>query len=637
MDTFYGFDLGDAESALARLDGIKDKEPEILKVRGQGSFVTSYAVMPDGTLLVGEEACYAAGAVRRKLRFKSAFLTDRESNRYVETFAKGVLGELYADGNLDKNSECCFYIGCPAGWDKNTRERYREIFERAGYPPARIVSESRAAMISACQSRHLQVGTDILKKPVLVVDIGSSTTDFAYIRRGKEEKLQTGGEVHLGGGIMDEILLDECIRAAGPLEKKIRRDLNESEPWKNYCEFSARRLKEKYFGDEPYFAEHGISRTLEISLHTPVKLKLFLNPEMADRLLETGSQSLDGKSFHEAFVHSLKEARSGIRGEMPELLFLTGGVSKLPKIRDWCQEIFPDAVIIGASDPEYSVAKGLAFAGQVDEKLRNFRKQLDDFIASDQVETIVQDHMDALIRSAVDTLVEPVLQNAAFPVFLEWREGKVRRLEDVSKKMQEKITEYLKSDEAEELLKKPTQDWLRKVSAELEKYTVPICIRNGVPYRALSLSSYLEMPDVSITVDASDVFAIREITFLIDAIISIVVGLLCGGSGIALISSGLPGIAAGVVLSIMVLFLGRGQMEKALMKADIPVPLRKLIPKGTFENRMDSISEEIRTQLYQSLEAEKNGELTGKLSKQISEQIEQFLLKMAEVVEIPLG
>lgn len=637
MEQYFGFDLGDAESAIARITDRDHPAPEVLKVRGQGSFVTAYALLADGSLLVGEEACYAVGAVRRKLRFKSSYLTDPDAQKCVETFAAGVLGELYADGDLAKDGETCFYIGCPAGWDRNTRERYREIFEKAGFPPAKIVSESRAAMISACQSRHLQVGTDILSKPVLVIDIGSSTTDFAYIRRGKEERLQTGGEVHLGGGIMDEILLEQCIASSGLLEKRIRRDLSESEPWKNYCEFAARKLKEKYFSEEDYYREHGLVQSVVIGLHAPVRLKLFMNEAMGVKLLETGSPRLSGKSFHEAFLDALKAAKAGIQGELPELLFLTGGVSRLPAIRDWCSEVFPDAVVVTSAEPEYSVARGLAYAAAIDARLKNFRTELDAYIASDRVETVVGERIGDLYRRAVEVLTEPVLEKAALPVLESWRQGNIKRLVDVDARMQEEITTYLKSDEAAELLAGPTKSWLRGIAGEIEKDTVPLCVRNGVPVQQLSLSSYLALPDMKIDVSAGDVFAVHEITLLIDAVISVLVGMLCGGSGIALVAAGLPGIAAGVVVSFALLLLGKGQMEKVVLRANIPVPVRKLIPKGYFKSRLGNIAGRVKEELLGNLTGEKARTLSESLTNEISGQIEQCLLRMAEVVEIPLG
>jgi molecular chaperone DnaK (HSP70) len=243
MEKFYGFDLGDAESAVSLLVKDGPREPAVLPVAGAGSFITAWARLSDRGLVIGENACYHPDAVERHLRFKSGFLTDPDSASHIRSFASGVLGELYESGSVIKGEDSCFYIGCPAGWDPNARERYRTIFTRLGYPPVRIISESRAALVSACQSRHLQVGYDILSHPVLVVDMGSSTTDFAYISAGREVELQTAGEVRLGGGIMDELLLEISVNAS-PDEKKLRRVFAESEPWRSYCEFAARRLKE---------------------------------------------------------------------------------------------------------------------------------------------------------------------------------------------------------------------------------------------------------------------------------------------------------------------------------------------------------------------------------------------------------
>ena len=141
MDRYYGFDLGDAESAVSCLNKSDAGVPRIITVGEAGSFVTAYARLRNGALVIGEAACYNPEAIERKIRFKSRFLRDPDSRRDVKSFAAGVLGELYMSGDLVKGEDCCFYVGCPAGWDKTARERYRELFEEAGYPPVRIISE----------------------------------------------------------------------------------------------------------------------------------------------------------------------------------------------------------------------------------------------------------------------------------------------------------------------------------------------------------------------------------------------------------------------------------------------------------------------------------------------------------------
>ena len=52
MDLFYGFDLGDAESAIALLKGDETTPPGIVPVEGAGSFITAYARLPGGEMLI---------------------------------------------------------------------------------------------------------------------------------------------------------------------------------------------------------------------------------------------------------------------------------------------------------------------------------------------------------------------------------------------------------------------------------------------------------------------------------------------------------------------------------------------------------------------------------------------------------
>ena len=635
MDKFYGFDLGDAESAVARLGRKDEGVPEVLPVREAASFITAYAQQANGELLIGESACYDTAAVRRGLRFKSRFLTDPQSEKDIRRFASGVLGELYAEGGLVKGEDVCFYIGCPAGWDKPTRERYRRIFEDIGYPPARIVSESRAALISACQSKHFQVGYDIMSKPVLVVDIGSSTTDFAYIMGGHEVELQTAGEVRLGGGIMDEVLLEQSVRQSENATR-IRQALDASQPWKSYCEFAARRLKEKYFSDEDYWQDNDCFKTIRVQNDPALRLTLRVDGEMARKVLEEGVPQLEGRSFREAFLESLREVRRKIPEQLPELLFLTGGVSRLSAVRDWCAEVFPEAVVITGAEPEFSVARGLAWSGRIDEELREFRREVDELITSSAIERVVEGRIDELYHKIVDTMVEPILRSVALPVFDRWRSGEIRRLSDIDEVMKTEIEAWLHSDAAQALLVKPISEWLKPLAYDIEEKTMPICVRHNIPYRAMSLNSYFALSDIDIRIDARDVFAVEALTWLINTIISIIVGLICGGSGLAIVSSGISGIVVGTILSLLILFLGKEKMQSVFMNADIPRPMRKIVPRAHFEARIEKITAEVKANFYSNLENEKNAEITARLAEEISEQIEQCLAKMAEVVEIPL-
>ena len=361
-----------------------------------------------------------------------------------------------------------------------------------------------------------------------------------------------------------------------------------------------------------------------------------MDPALAERILEQPAPQLKGKSFREVFTASLQEIRGKI-GHLPELLFLTGGVSRMPALRNWCREAFPEAVVITGAEPEYSVSRGLSYSGRIDEEIRAFRQEVRDLVDSSTVERIVEEHVEDLFHRTVDTLVEPILRNAAIPVFERWRDGEIRRLSDIDGEMEREIDSWLHSPDAAELLVKPITAWLRPVAYRLEEYTMPICVRHNVPYRALSLTSYLSLAEIDVHVNARDVFAVEELTWMVNAIISILVGLMCGGSGIALISSGISGIVAGAMLTLLLLFLGREKMESAVMGMDFPGVVRKLVPRGYFESRMEKISGEVKKTCFETMEKDKSEEVARRMIGEISSQIEECLMRMAEVVEIPLG
>ena len=585
---FWGFDLGDGESAVARTGEGERSAPEIMEVEGRKVFLTAWALMKSGEVRIGENAAKSAAvAMRSAARFKSRFLeAQSDSGALVRDFSARVLESLRSSGALvGGESGNRFYIGCPAGWDAQARQRYQTIFETLGCPAPKVVSESRAVMVGSVQSNSLRDYVDLRTKSVLVVDIGSSTTDFAYIRKGKEHEIRTGGEVALGGGIMDEMLLERCV-ALSPNAAALRRVFSESEPWRVDCELRARRLKERYFSAPAEARESGdFTESLLIRYDEPLLLELVMDEKAARALTDGACPQLGGRSFREVFCAGLREVRESIGAELPELLFLTGGVSRMENVRDWCAEVFPEAVIYTDREPEFSVARGLAWCGRIDDELARFRAEVAELIGSDAVEQIVSARLGELYHSALEALLDPLLERTVKPVLLDWRDGRIDTLAEAGNVLQEKIRVYLYSEEAKGLLFHPVESWMRSVSAELETKTSPICRKYRVPDRSLDLSSAFAASDLSVLeqIQTKEVFAGDTLTgaaVLVDSIISVILALLCGGSGVALIAEGPAGLAVGLLLSLTVLIaghmMGKKAMDEKLMEAKLPLFVRRL-------------------------------------------------------------
>ena len=109
---------------------------------------------------------------------------------------------------------------------------------------------------------------------------------------------------------MDEILLEESVAAAGLSRKKIQAVFEESEPWRTYAEFAARRLKEKYFSDEDYWPHHECKESIVLHYDRPVRFTLRMDSRIADLLISKKIAKLGGKSFRQVFLASLED-RSG--------------------------------------------------------------------------------------------------------------------------------------------------------------------------------------------------------------------------------------------------------------------------------------------------------------------------------------
>ena len=75
-DHYFGFDLGDGESAVAWLRPGSSAEPQLVELRGRKSVLSVVGVHPERGVLIGEEALYASGLTELHARFKSRFLSE---------------------------------------------------------------------------------------------------------------------------------------------------------------------------------------------------------------------------------------------------------------------------------------------------------------------------------------------------------------------------------------------------------------------------------------------------------------------------------------------------------------------------------------------------------------------------------
>ena len=204
---YLGIDIGDGESAITVVSDDGSVIPSVIPL-GHTKNIRSIVGDLNEEPIIGDNAVLNAAVVHRSARFKSRFLTDASAQDDIRRFADGLyklMRESVKDEQLD------IALGCPADWPPEAKQKYAAIITSAGFSDIHTVSESRAAYLYAHYSKEMKLSKDDLAKPTLVIDIGSSTLDYAYIVNGKERNVGVFGENHLGGGILDELILNYAV------------------------------------------------------------------------------------------------------------------------------------------------------------------------------------------------------------------------------------------------------------------------------------------------------------------------------------------------------------------------------------------------------------------------------------------
>lgn len=627
---YIGFDVGDGESAIAAFEQGSGIEPVILPVGGSRSFLSAVGML-NGEIVVGERAYTDALADGLSVRFKSRFTYDPARNEDIVRFVRGTVRDLQENGLL--HPEDAFVVGCPAGWNATARARYRELLMRAGLREPQVISESRAAFLYAKYAKTVALDIDVLSKTALVIDIGSSTLDFAYIVGGRETGVGTFGDIALGGGILDEELLRLCVEQSRERDA-IRRVFQESRSWYSYCEIEARRLKEEYYTrllDDP---ATSVKKVVRICYDGVQKLTLKLDGDLARQLTEKSLNALQGRSFTQAVQDALDHAVRLTADDPPCLVLLTGGASRMPFFRQLCREAFRDAAAVCCPEPEFSIAKGLSYAGWIDSNLREFRKAIEKEITEERVAYTARKAMPQLIPPVTEALVDLLIEEAAVPVVTDWQKGRIGTMEEMDAQLKQRVTEVLDSPMARDALTPALRSWLDEVGTQLQALVDPICDRYEVPRKemALNLTAVSSGPE-KLPLDAKGLTGMNLIGALMTVIVSVLLGLLCGGSGVALIAAGPLGFLAGALLGTAVSLFGMDAISGAMMKANLPLLLRKRnLAKHL---RSDSTRKKLRDALEKELSAPDSA-FQQQVVTGFSRSFKTYLNGVAQAAEIPI-
>ena len=628
-----GFDLGDGESAVALLTGESTVEPRMLPLFGRSSMISAVGIL-NGRVAVGDEASPLSGARDVQVRFKSRYLTDPQAAGVVRSFAQGVLSQIAQEEPALAAEVTRTVVGCPAGWGEGRRAQYAALMESAGFPNVSVVPEPRAAFLYARHARGLRVDAELMRKSAIVVDIGSSTTDFAYIVDGRQQSLSLFGDTNLGGGLLDELILEEAVRRS-PDAKALSAVFAHSPAWRSYCELAARRLKERYFEDEARWQSEPLRAQAVVCYDETLMLDLSLDGETAARLIHTPLSALGGRSVEECLRDALRAAREASRDCPPQVMILTGGASRMAFFQQACREAFPDALAVLCPEPECSIARGLAYAGRVDENLAVFRREIASLARGDKLRAEVGARIHALYAPLAGALFDAAQESAVEAVAL-WRRGGVGTLKELEEHTAKCIAQALSDSEARERVTPVLAEWTDGLMRALEGELQSLCLRCGVPAERMTFSgAQVDAGLHGVALSLPQALGVEAFSTLLGVVLAVVGASLCGGSGLALIGTGPAGIIAGAVAGVLVALLGKSGMERMIKSAHLPVFLRGIVSDEAVKKGLQKQRAQAEASIVQALADPRNG-FEARLCAALGDTLGAQMERMARSAEMSI-
>ncbi|NLI22436.1 MAG: Hsp70 family protein [Clostridiales bacterium] len=628
MKLALGFDIGDGESCVTLLTGTTSVAPRPIPLGGGNSFLSAVAVSDDGKIVIGENAVMDASAKQKHIRFKSRYREDRDGARAaMALFVKGIVIQLEAAlgaAHLPALGSGSYVtvVGCPAAWDPETRTAYKKLLVGAGIAHPVLVSESRGALMYGIRSSDFGLTSQMLNESTLIVDLGSSTLDYAWITKDKETAVS--GDARLGGGLFDEYMLLHSIqRSEDPAGLAALLERNPDAHAQLLL--ATRRLKEKYFLNEDAYAKDGCSEIAYLYAEGRKRVELSLNgQDMWQNLANKPMRELGNNSFISCLRNSLAQVGQLTAANPPRYLLLTGGASRMAFFRDECEQAFPKTKVFMSKEPELTISKGLAYCGFEDAAARSCAEELTAYVNGPAVETIVQAHLPGLYRMLADRLLPVIVNNVVRPNYNNWRFGTIDTIGQMESRIGADVEHEMQTLAVKRLLQDTSAQWLAPLLSQINAEISAVGQKHKLQLKGIS-SADLPASDVPGSGIAAPTIGTGFIQTTIALVAGIVVGVLCGGGGTALIMSGPVGWIIGFLLVAAAAVLGRKKAESIIKGLTIPKPARIVFTEGQLLNeRNDS---KMKESLIQKLrdETDMGEKLTDSISRKIDQAIRDLI------------
>ncbi|WP_298798223.1 Hsp70 family protein [uncultured Pseudonocardia sp.] len=634
-----GFDLGHGETALALAYADATDAPKVLDLPGASrrQHVSAVAQGADGRIVIGEEAIRADDVMRLWLTFKSRNLADPDTRKPMQLLVQRIVADITDNGTIPDADAVRWVFGAPSGWTGQHYADYEKLLAEAGLTGAQVVAESRAALLYARDSGEVNVRGKRIKQGVLIVDIGSSTTDYTYVTELAQRPVDHGN-VDLGAALIDKEIMRRAVARhpeGAELAAKLTRDPHSARK----LELAARESKEKYFRTrrEELAASGkrvGVYYPLELTSGEEYQVDLRLSVADMDAVLDTPQPALGDRSWFRAFAEDVESAVQRAAGKV-DLLLLTGGPSRMPFVLDVCRKLLGNDRVALGNEPEVAIARGLALAGRMSIRAAGFRRDVT--AVKPKIAPLVKERIPELAQAMAEAVASGMTDRHVIPAFVAWREMGI----DTLAQMVDRVVRGVKSDvEARNnsRISAVTATWQNKLRAELDNITRPICNRWHIEPEALRLPPISVKAGGKVAVDVDTKALTQDLDTAANAVNAVVAGVVAVtlfGAGTAIIAATGPfAVIFAAVIGFAALTAGKEELMERLNSAKIPKMLRQLKSEASMTQKLREKAASSEAELATTLAAEFEKEFGRTLVAQVAGQIGTQLDAVADEAEL---
>ncbi|MFN6475531.1 TIR domain-containing protein [Nostoc sp. DedQUE07] len=616
-----GFDLGHGETAIAVTKLSSIAEPQIVDINGKKSTITAVSLSSEG-ILIGEDAYCSDTSVNLDIFFKSYKLDAPNVNKPIKLFVEKCL-ELLRKGKAKLDQDTWFFVGCPSGWTESYIKSYEEVLQEAGMSNVCVRPESRAAFLEAKETGRLSESLTKLPDSLLIIDIGSSTTDFTIVKNSEESPLDFGN--NLGCSLLDIAIFDRALKS---LSSEVQEKLNDlfslSFALKAKCLLKCREVKERYFSkeNEDSWIKSPVKGVEILDIANEIETIYFevkIYKKDMEEILNSPLNKLQDKTWKEMFADTLRVCRDLKEFQLPELILMTGGGSRMLFTSEICKRVFPESKVIVGLEPALSVAKGLALLGRIDFKIRSFKAEVDEFIEDkEDIDIIIDKALPKLLEELTSCLAVEFLKNIQ-KCIINWRDGNVETLEELEKLFQINNLTYF-NNESQNIIDANLKDWLAYLGSQIESLTSDICDK----YRISRTTFNISLNHQNLNLDYLGTIEITEIIYS-----AIFYKLNINSVFMNVVTALVATIFIGAIVELLQAI---SKLTNNLKKWNIPIDYRKRLLndvkiKYAIEKVNSEIKEKIKKELIEVLDRRETRE-------QISKYVRDVLYQQAEIASV---